>query len=285
MNIHTVQMTMEEILRDAVHIQADFLDLTLCLRHSTHAKGTHFYLSERDVCLRRAPTIARRLTALGLEITECCDPNKEYADHKVASDLGFFIAQRFERLAPFWLELRANLHGRRFFFPLAGCSGQLISDIIHVCNHLEQLGHLRFDYARKQVVAVKVIRNPATINYITGGWFELAMLRLLKTLNPSESERLVRVKSRHEKGAFFEFDILFIERGVLRMLECKSGIHFPEHDSSAQIRRAVNVLRLNANSSAIVVPKMLPKEQAYQLEGVTGSQVISFDRVQDFLKG
>lgn len=235
--------------------------------------------------LDQNPKIRDWMRKCGLQVWEL-EPLKEVRDDAlIARQLALFIAKNFDVLSPFYEEIRCHLdvnHGKCFYFNLAGQSERLISVANHVCRDLQILGYIRFTYSKGKGMEVKITDNTDGINFLSGGWFELAVLELLSKNPHWYSECLHRVKARHNLGAEYEFDCLLATPNGIRMLECKSGKNLPYDGSAKQIARAVKILRLS-HKSAVITPLPLDKEKRDKIESSTDAKVLTFCEIEEFL--
>lgn len=235
--------------------------------------------------LDQNPKIRDWMRKCGLQVREL-EPLREVRDDAlIARQLALFVAKNFDVLSPFYEDIRCHLdvnHGKRFYFKLAGQSERLISVTNHVCRDLQILGYIKFTYTKGQGVDVRITDNTNGINFLSGGWFEQAVLELLSKNSHWYSECLHRVKARHNLGAEYEFDFLLATPNGIRMIECKSGKNLPYDGSTKQFARAVKVLRLS-HKSVIITPLSLDREHRDKIETETGAMAHTFCEIEEFL--
>lgn len=206
----------------------------------------------------------------------------------------FFIGLHYPVVEPWLSQLRSTLgHPQNIRYSLNGASGDEISVMTNLgmrLYRLRMLGSYEYDRSRSELVA-KVDSNPDSINYLSGGWFEMcvfqAVRNVLKSLNMDSALILRDVQLAATGGGHCQLDILIYSRNPTRrlvLLECKSASSLGGEDLQ-QVRRAVNLLNLSFQRAAVVMP--VPPADHLQNQWVerTGASVIGFAHIQDFLSG
>jgi len=206
--------------------------------------------------------------------------------------LSFFIGQHYASVEPWLSRLRATLsHPAKTHHHLNGAFPDQISVMTNLGSRLYRLRMLssyEYDRANSELVA-KVDSNPDSINYLSGGWFEMcvfqAVRKILDSLNVGSSLILRDVQLAAQGGGHCQLDILIYfhnsARGLV-LLECKSASSLESADLQ-QVRRAVSLLNLGFQRAAVVMP--VPPADHLQNRWVeqTGASVIGFAHLQDFL--
>lgn len=232
--------------------------------------------------LTHTPNIRDLLTKRNLHVCDLEYFQGEQQNQEMAN-LSFFIADNFDFVKPFFQELRRSLNSPgEFSFHLRGRQTQAISDICHVGTHLRDLGFIKYDY-KNRIANVEIIRDPNSINFISGGWFEIAILEWLRKHPSLYTECLYRVHVMDDKSSYYEFDFLIFTKNGVKMLECKSGLSLQPGEIVEQVRRAVSALNLNG-SSGVLMPTLPAVSVANRIENQTGAKVLLVDHLERFLK-
>ncbi|MCW5934356.1 MAG: hypothetical protein KIT45_08675 [Fimbriimonadia bacterium] len=232
--------------------------------------------------LTQSPNIRDLLSRRNLHVCDLERFQGEQQNPNLAN-LSFFIADNFDFVKPFVQELRRSLNSQgEFSFHLRGRQTQAMSDICHVGTHLRDLGFIKYDY-KNRIANVEIIRDPSSMNYISGGWFEIAILEWLRKHPSLYTECLYRVHVMDDKSSYYEFDFLIFTKNGVKMLECKSGLSLQPGEIVEQVRRAVSALNLSG-SSGVLMPTLPSASVANRIENQTGAKVLLVDNLERFLK-
>ena len=221
---------------------------------------------------------------LVLQNTTIVPPDEEPWDW-----FAYFLGERFSVLRPFYEQWKRALHLRQtFVLHLQDAPPRQISDITQFALKLKEASLVvSFQYTKAtRTLRVTPALSPDIINFVTGGWLERYIGRLLWQtashigLQPHRFVVFRNIQIVLPNAQQTELDLLALYQGQALWLESKTG------DYSASVERWKQnnfYLKLPPTHAGIVLLEPLSTTAQQMLEQRTGMQVLSLNDLPTFL--
>ena len=173
---------------------------------------------------------------------------------ELLDSIACYMAKYYSFLEKLHNNIKASIANKvGFYYSLYGKSQQEIQSCTLLCNKLYRakiLHHYYYDKRRK-IIRGLVHLHSDIIQFLNGGWFERAILGIVKEkfTECKNVEFLVNPHIRFTNGDRFELDILFLVDNQLFWIECKTGKHCNYKDCLSKYcrhREKLGVVKDNA---------------------------------------
>ncbi len=200
-----------------------------------------------------------------------------------------FLGQRFDHLRPFYKRWKQSLNtGQSFSIQLQQASARQISDTVQFALELQKASLIfSYHYTRtSRLLRVFPRKSPDIINFVTGGWLERYIARLLWRLaaqlqiKPSEFFVFRNIQLSLPDSQQTELDLLALYRDRAIWLESKTGDY---NVSVERWQRNNAYLKIPPQRAGIVLLEMPGATAQAMLQTRTGMQVVSLATLTDFL--
>lgn len=204
-----------------------------------------------------------------------------------------FLGERFDNLHPFYDEWKKAINRQRGWFKISmkDFPPNQISDIVQFAYRLYQYAMLEnLNYARSsRTLSAKAVMIPDVINFVTGGWLERYISRLVKTtierlgfdLNEIAIISNIQIVLPNQSDA--EIDILIGNEATQIWFECKTS---EEYQTSVKSWKGLSrYLRIPKERAGVVllIPPESPQVSEW-LESQIGMTVLRLNEVSAFLE-
>lgn len=240
--------------------------------------------------------LSRLLETRNLRITHYNLVSASYPLEPELYHLSYFMGRHYPILEPWLSQLRSTLGNPcKTYFSLNDATQEELTTLTNIGIRLYRLRMLEsYEYIRSpRALKAQVDHNPDSINYLSGGWFEMGVFHAVKTilrgLNNNVNLVLRDVHLNAAGGGHCQLDIIIyshnepLNEQCMVMLECKSS-SFLTNEDLQQVRKAVNLLNLGFQRAAVVMP--LPPQNGSPDRWMehTGASIIGFSQISQFLE-
>ncbi|NPA06373.1 MAG: hypothetical protein GXO54_03100 [Chloroflexi bacterium] len=200
-----------------------------------------------------------------------------------------FLGQRFDHLRPFYKRWKQSLNtGQSFSLQLQQASARQISDTVQFALELQKASLICSYYYTKTSRLLRAFpcKSPDIINFVTGGWLERYIARLLwrlATQHVTEANEFFIFRNIQlvlPDSQQTELDLLALYRGQAIWLESKTGDY---NVSVERWQRNNTHLKIPPQRAGIVLLDMPGTTAQAMLQTRTGMQVVSLTKLTDFL--
>lgn len=201
-----------------------------------------------------------------------------------------FMGKRFHHLQPFYEQWKRAIHTRYpFTLNLADAPPEQISDTVQLAHQLMQAALVTNVRYRRDVRSLHVtpVYQPEVINFVTGGWLERFVGRLVWDIAQQQNAlqediavlRNIQILFPNRQQAELDLVIVYGERII--WLEGKTG----DYSSSVERWQKVNqFLKLSPEEAALVLLNPPPSPAKEVLEDRTNMRVLGLKDLPSFLE-